>query len=431
MQSDTPGGFSLDYPNYAAEAARGRVRSAARPNFLARSPMILRLSLGLGSLVVLLGCTAFSTADTAAKPVNESGKLWVFVGTYTGGKSKGIYRCELDLATGQLSDPTLAAETTNPSFLAIHPSHRFLYTVGEVGRFEGKSSGAVNAFTLDPKSGELKALNAQPSSGGGACYLVVDHGGKHVLVANYGGGNASVLAIGEDGRLGERTAFVQHEGKGSDPGRQEAPHAHSINLDAANRHAFVADLGLDRVLIYRYDADKGTLAKNDPPSVALPDRSGPRHFAFHPSGRYAYVINEMANTVTAMSYDAERGILKPVQTVTTLPEGFKGQSWTAEVQVHPSGKFLYGSNRGHNSIAVFLIDEKSGELTPAGHATDGIKVPRNFGIDPTGKYLLVANQDGDSILVFSIDPKTGALKATGAKVEVAKPVCVKFVTKAP
>jgi 6-phosphogluconolactonase len=393
--------------------------------------MILRLLLGLGSLVILLGCAAFSTADTASKSDNESGKLWVFIGTYTGGKSKGIYRCELDLATGQLSEPTLAAETTNPSFLAIHPSQRFLYAVGEVSQFKGKGSGAVNAFTLDPKSGDLKALNSQPSSGGGACHLVVDRGGKHVLVANYGGGNASVLPLGEDGRLGERTAFVQHEGKGSDPGRQEAPHAHSINLDASNRFAFVADLGLDRVLIYRYDAEKGTLTKNDPPAVALADRSGPRHFAFHPSGRYAYVINEMANTVTAMKYDAERGTLKPVQAVTTLPEGFKGRSFTAEVQVHPSGKFLYGSNRGHNSIAVFGIDEKSGELTPAGHATEGIKVPRNFGIDPTGKYLIVANQDGDSLLVFAIDPKTGALKATGMKVEVAKPVCVKFVPKAP
>ena len=390
-----------------------------------------QLSLLCCSFVIPLCCTTAVFGDDARKEPDKNGKMWVYIGTYTGGKSKGIYRCELDLATGKLSEPTLAAETTNPSFLAIHPSYRFLYAVGEVAEFKGRNSGAVSGFALDAKSGELKGLNAQPSSGGGACHLVVDRGGKHVLVANYGGGNASVLPIGEDGRLGERTAFVQHEGKGSDPGRQEAPHAHSINLDASNRFAFVADLGLDRVLIYRYDADKGTLAKNDPPSVAVSPRSGPRHFAFHPDGHHAYVINEMANTVTAMKYDAEHGTLKPIQTVSTLPEGFTGQSWTAEVQVHPSGKFLYGSNRGHNSIAVFRIDAKTGELTAAGHVAEGIKVPRNFGIDPTGKYLLVGNQDGDSILVFAIDPETGALKQTGSKVQVAKPVCVTFVPKMP
>ncbi len=365
-----------------------------------------------------------------ARGAEEMNKLWVFVGTYTGGKSKGIYRCEFDPSTGKLSEPILAAETASPSFLAIDPSRRFLYAVGETGGFQGKKSGSVSAFTLDAKTGELKLLNRQPSSGEAPCHLVVDRQGKHVLVANYTGGNVSVLRIEKDGRLGERTAFVQHKGKGSDPGRQEAPHAHSINLDAANRFAFVADLGLDQVFVYRFDPDKGTLEKNDPPSAAVAPKSGPRHFAFHPDGRHAYVINEMANTVTAMDYDAEHGVLKPIQTVSTLPEGYKKPTWTAEVQVHPSGKFLYGSNRGHDSIAVFAIDEKTGQLTPAGRQASGIKVPRNFGIDPTGKFLLVANQDGDSLLVFRINPKTGELQATGDKVEVGKPVCVKFVPKA-
>ena len=387
--------------------------------------MALRSRLAVCSLVVLLSSAACALA--ADKESAKMDKLWVYVGTYTDGKSKGIYRCELDLATGKLSEATLAAETKNPSFLAIHPSHRFLYAVGELS---GPKGGAVSAFALDPKSGELKALNQKPSSGNGPCHLVVDRQGKCVLVANYGGGNVSVLHIEEDSRLGERTAFEQHAGKGTDPGRQEAPHAHSINLDAANRFAVVADLGLDQVFVYRFDADKGSLAKNDPPSAALPPKSGPRHFTFHPDGRHAYVINEMANTVTAMKYGAEHGTLKPVQTVSTLPEGYKKSTSTAEVQVHPSGKFLYGSNRGHNSIAIFTIDEKSGELTPAGHQASGIKTPRNFGIDPTGKWLLVANQDGDSVLVFRIDPKTGALRATGDKVEVSKPVCVKFVPKA-
>jgi 6-phosphogluconolactonase len=385
-----------------------------------------RLLVCAGCVVVLLSVATAAHAEEPAKMT----KVWVYLGTYTGGKSKGIYRCELDLATGKLSEPALAAETANPSFLAVHPNNRFLYAVGEIGDFAGKKSGAVSAFALDPKSGELKALNQKPSSGTGPCHLVVDRQGKNVLVANYGGGSASVLHIEDDGRLGERTAFSQHTGKGDDPARQEGPHAHSINLDAANRFACVADLGLDQVFVYRFDADKGSLAKNEPSSVSLPPRSGPRHFAFHPDGRHAYVINEMANTVTAMKYDAEKGVLTSIQTVSTLPEGYKKPTWTAEVQVHPSGKFLYGSNRGQDSIAIFLIDEKTGELRPAGRQGSGIKTPRNFGIDPTGKFLLVANQDSDSVLVFRIDAKTGALEATGEKVEVGKPVCVKFVPKA-
>ncbi|HZV04327.1 MAG TPA: lactonase family protein [Gemmataceae bacterium] len=367
----------------------------------------------------------------AANAQAKTTKFWVYIGSYTGekSKSKGIYRCEFDAATGKLSEPMLAAEMTNPSFLAIHPNHRSLYAVGETGEFEGKPSGAVTAFSIDPESGELKRLNQKPSSGAGPCHVVVDKKGKNVLLANYGAGSAAVLRIEDDGRLGERTAFAQHSGKGTDPARQEGPHAHSINLDAANHYAFVADLGLDQVFVYRFDSDKGSLEKNEPPSAKIEPKSGPRHFAFHPNGRYAYVINELANTVTAMKYDAEKGVLTPIQTISTLPEGYNKQSWTAEVQVHPSGKFLYGSNRGHNSIAVFTIDEKTGKLTAAGHQDEGIKTPRNFGIDPTGKFVLVANQDGDSILVFRVDGQTGALQATGEKVEVGKPVCVKFLAK--
>jgi 6-phosphogluconolactonase len=384
-------------------------------------------SLLLLPTVIALAVFAASAAGDAAKAT----KFWVYIGTYTGGKSKGIYRCEFDAATGQLSEPILAAEITNPSFLAIHPCNRYLYAVGEVPKFEGKPGGAVTAFSIDPASGELKRLNQKSSGGAGPCHVIVDRQGKNVLVANYGGGSASVLRIEEDGRLGARTGFVQHSGKGSDPARQEGPHAHSINLDAANRFAFVADLGLDQVFIYRFDPDKGTLEKTHPPSVKVEPKSGPRHFAFHPNGRYAYVINELANTITAMSYDAETGALTPIQTISTLPTGYKERTWTAEVQVHPSGRFLYGSNRGHNSIAVFVIDEKTGKLTAAGHQAEGIKTPRNFSIDPTGKFALVANQDGDSILVFHIDDQTGALQATGVKGEVGKPVCVKFMPKTP
>ncbi len=355
--------------------------------------------------------------------------MWVYIGTYTGGKSKGIYRFELDPATGMLTDGQLAVETVNPSFLAVAPGHRFLYAVGEVASFQGKPGGVISAFALDPKTGSLTALNQQSSGGAGPCHLVVDRQGKHVLAANYGGGSACALAVGPDGRLGESTAFVQHVGTGTNPKRQSAPHAHSINLDAANRFAFVADLGLDGVLVYRYDAEKGTLTPNKPPSVALAPGSGPRHFAFHPSGRYAYVINEMGNTVTAMKYDPDGGVLTKIQTISTLPPGYKGTSYTAEVQVHPSGKFVYGSNRGHDSIVAYRVNPDTGELTYVGNQGTDIKTPRNFGIDPSGKLLIVANQDSDSLVVFRIDPETGALKPTGHKAAVPKPVCVKFVRR--
>jgi 6-phosphogluconolactonase len=246
-------------------------------------------------------------------------------------------------------------------------------------------------------------------------------------VANYGGGSVACLPIGEDGRLGDATAFIQHKGSSVNPQRQREPHAHSINLDAANRFAFVADLGLDKVLVYRFDPSAGTLEPNDPPAAVIASGSGPRHFAFHPSGRFAYVINELNSTVTAFAYDAERGTLQTLQTVTTLPEGFDGKSFPAEVQVHPSGKFLYGSNRGHDSIACFAIDAATGRLTPIGHEPTQGKNPRNFGIDPTGAYLLAANQDGDNVVAFRIDPATGKLSPTGQSIRVPMPVCVKFM----
>ncbi len=355
-------------------------------------------------------------------------KLLVYVGTYTGRGSKGIYTFELDLASGSTSPVTLAAETVNPSFLALHPSHRFLYAVGEVGELGSMKSGAVSAFAVDPQTGKLSFLNQQPSKGANPCHLAVDNQGKYVLVANYGGGSVAVLPIQSDGRLGEATSFVQHEGKSVNPQRQEAPHAHSINLDAANRFAIVADLGLDKLLVYRFDATKGTLTPNDPPFVSVAPGAGPRHFAFHPNGRFAYVINELNSTVTAFRYDASKGILTELQTVTTLAGNFQGNNWTAEVQVHPSGKFLYGSNRGHDSIVIFGV-EADGKLSLVGHQLTQGKFPRHFGIDPTGSYLLAANQDTDNIVLFRIDPQTGRLHPTGQVVDVPTPVCVKMTPK--
>jgi 6-phosphogluconolactonase len=358
-----------------------------------------------------------------------AGKYWVFVGTYNGAKSKGIYRLELDATTGKLSEPELAVECVDPSFLAMHPSGRFLYAVSEIGELGGKKTGGVRAFALERVAGKLTALNEQPSKGSGPCHIVVDRQGRNALVANYGGGSAACLPIGPDGKLGEATGFVQHSGGSVNPDRQKEPHAHSINLDPNNRFAFVADLGLDQVLIYRFDPTHGTLKPNDPPHVAVEPGAGPRHFAFHPSGKFAYVINELGNTITAMSYDPEGGVLKKVQTVSTLPKDFTGKSYTAEVVVHPTGRFVYGSNRGHNSIAIFKADPQTGKLTPAGHQAEGIKTPRNFNIDPTGRYLLVANQDADSIVIFTIDPERGDLKPTGQTVKVPMPVCIKFLAK--
>jgi 6-phosphogluconolactonase len=373
----------------------------------------------LGGLLMLLSGAALAEEAGASK-------LWVYVGTYTDKDSKGIYRFDMDPETGKLTNRVLAADTKNPSFLAIHPNRRFLYAVGEVSDVGGKKGGGVSAFAIDAKTGDLKALNQQSSVGEGPCHLVVDKEGKCVLAANYGGGSAVVLPIKKDGSLGEHSDFHQHKGHSVNKDRQEGPHAHSINVDPANRFAFVADLGLDAVFSYRLNQDC-KLTANDPASAAVSPGSGPRHFAFHPSGKFAYVINELFNTVIAFRYDADKGSLTKTQTISTLPKDFAGTSYTAEVVVHPNGKFLYGSNRGHNSIAVFSVNPESGELTATGHQAEGIRTPRNFNIDPSGKFCLVANQDGNNIVVFAIDKETGALKSTGITAEVPIPVCVKFL----
>lgn len=377
-------------------------------------------------LLALLLALAFAPAAMAADP--PAGKVWVFVGTYTGKKSQGIYRVEFDTATGKLGTPELAAEVASPSFLAVSPDRTRLFCVCELDDFKGKKGGGVASFALDARSGALKPISQQSSVGAGPCHIVADRQGKNVLVANYGGGSVAVLPVDKDGRLGEASSFVQHKGSGVDKGRQEAPHAHSVNLDAANKFAVVADLGLDKLLVYKFDPAKGAITANDPPAADLAPGAGPRHFAFHPNGKWAYANNEMASTLTALSYDAEKGTFTKLNTLSTLPEPTKGNS-TAETVVHPNGKFVYTSNRGHNSIAVFEIDQKTGEIKAAGHQGEGVKVPRNFNIDPTGKWMVVANQDGNDVIVYAIDPATGQLKPTGQRAEVGSPVCVKFVPK--
>ncbi len=289
----------------------------------------------------------------------------------------------------------------------------------------------MSAFRIEPASGRLELLNQQSSGGAGPCHVTVDPTGRNALVANYGGGSVSVLPLGDDGKLGPASAFVQHQGSSVNPRRQQGPHAHSINLDPAGRFAFVADLGLDKIMVYRFDAAAGTLTPNDPAWAAVAPGSGPRHFAFHPSGKFAYVINELASSLTAFRYDAPRGALEEVQTVSSLPAGPVEGNSTAEVQVHPSGKFVYGSNRGHDSIAVFAVDGASGKLKLVEHESTQGKTPRNFGVDPTGRFLLACNQASDTIVGFRIDQETGALTPTVQTLSVPSPVCVKFTALNP
>src|ERR1017187_5841546 len=365
-------------------------------------------------------------SDAIPSP-SDHAECLVYFGTRASAKGKGIYMCRLNTATGTLTSPEVAAETTDPAFLAIHPNHRFLYAVRETGGFEGTPNGAVSAFTIDPTTGKLTLLNQQNSGGQGPCHLAVDRPGQCVLVAHYGGGSVAAFPIRADGSLGAVGAFIQHRGSSADPKRQEGPHAHSVGFDLANRRPFCADLGLDKLLIYQLEPKTAMLTTNDPPSVSLTPGAGPRHFAVHPNGRYLYVINELNSTITAFDYDASRGALKESQTVSTLPDKFTAPNTAAEIAILPNGRFLYGSNRGHDSIAVYAVDESTGKLTFIEHQSSLGKTPRAFGIDPTGNFLLAANQNSDSIVVFRIDQKTGRLKAIGQSLEVAAPVCVTFL----
>jgi 6-phosphogluconolactonase len=358
--------------------------------------------------------------------VAAAAEMRVYFGTYTGPRSQGIYVSRFDPATGELGDAELAAATPNPSYLALHPGGRFLYAANEVGEFRGQKSGSVTAFRVAEGTGALEKLNEQPSHGGAPCHLVVDATGRWVLVANYMGGNVAALPIAGDGSLGAGNhKVVQHEGWSVNPQRQEGPHAHSINLDARNRFAVAADLGIDKLLVYRFDPRDGALEPHSPSAARLPAGSGPRHFAFRPNGRNAYVINEMLSTITAFRWSAKTGVLEPIQVVRTLPEGVDDWNSTAHIAVHPNGRFVYGSNRGHDSIAVFAADRR-GELRLVEHEPTQGKTPRNFGLDPSGRWLLAANQGSDSVVVFRVDGRTGELEATGRTIRVGAPVCVTF-----
>ncbi len=363
----------------------------------------------------------------------------VYVGTYsepilfgTGqvlqGQGKGIHAFRLDRGTGALVPAGITEGVRNSSYLAFAPGRQFLYCVNEFKEYQGQASGAVSAFRIDPESGALTYLNTVASHGTDPCALMVDRSGRCVIVANFASGSVAVMPLAEDGSLKEASCVIQHEGSSVDPRRQKGPHAHAVEIDAANRFVFVPDLGCDRVFIYRLDAEHGVLVPNpDQPSVAVAPGAGPRQLVLSQNGRFAYLINELNSTMTAYAFDAARGTLRELQTLPTLPQGFAGESTCAEVQAAPSGRFLYGSNRGHDSIAIFALDPDEGTMTVVGHESTRGKIPRNFTLSPDGTFLAAANQDSDNVVMFRVDPEKGTLTPTGSVVEAGTPICVKFL----
>lgn len=351
-------------------------------------------------------------------------EVTVFFGTYTKGDSKGIYRSAWNPEEGTLSEPELAAEIENPSFLTIGPTGEFLYSVSEISDFKG--GGAVNSFRI-LETGDLELLNRQPTGGGGPCHLALTSDGKILATANYGGGSVASYRIEDDGSLSNPVSIIQHEGSSVNPKRQTAPHAHSINFSPDDRFAYAADLGTDRIYIYAVDGETGGLTSAG--EVVVSPGSGPRHFAFHPSGKFAYVIHELTLTMEAFSVHTETGALKSIGSACTLPPDTDPVGSTAEVVCHPGGKFLYGSNRGHDSIVVFSIDPSDGTMNYVENESIQGEVPRNFALSPQGDFLFAAGQKSNSVAVFSVDPSSGELEFTDTKITVPVPVCVRFLER--
>jgi 6-phosphogluconolactonase len=362
----------------------------------------------------------------------------VFVGTYTEkilfgtgqifkGKGEGIHMYRMDPENGSLTPRHTAGEVKNPSYLAFHPIRRVLYAVNELKNYHGKATGTLSAFRMERDNGHLEFINKVATHGTDPCHVTVDSSGKYALVANFASGSVAVLPIREDGGLEEASEVIQHSGSGVDPVRQKGPHAHSITLDASNRFAYVPDLGLDKLMIYRFDAEAGILQAHEQGCFETRPGAGPRHFVFHPADRYAYLINELDSTIVALSHDREGGTLEEIQTVPALPSSFRGISTCADILVDPTGNFLYGSNRGHDSIVIYRIDGSSGRLTLVGHESTRGETPRNFTIDPSGTFLFAANQNSDSIACFRIDHRSGRLNPTGQVTSAPTPVCVKIL----
>lgn len=352
----------------------------------------------------------------------QNNDYYLLVGTYTSKGSEGMYVYKFNTQTGDFTPVSVAKGIKNPTFLDVAPNQQFVYAVGET---EG---GSVNAYSFNNKTGELTKLNTQSAGGSGPCHISVDKTGKWALVGNYGGGSLSILPIQKDGSLGAPTQTIKHEGKGANASRQEKPHVHSVNIAPNNTDVFVPDLGIDKIVTYQLDTKAGHLNVGNPPATQTAVGAGPRHFTFHPNGKWAYVIQELNSTVTAYNYG--NGALKEIQTISTLPSDYKGNNSCADIHISADGKFLYGSNRFYDHLVIFSIDQKTGKLTYITNQSVQGKTPRNFMIDPTGKWVLVANQDSDNIVLFKRDAKTGTLTPTGKEVKVSMPVCLKMIKTA-
>jgi 6-phosphogluconolactonase len=360
---------------------------------------------------ILLACVSAQAAE-----------YLVYAGTYTRQGSKGIYAFRFETSSGKITSLGVAAETPNPSFLIEHPGHKFVFAANEGG------AGTVSSFAVDSKSGKLTPINQVSSKGSGPCHLAIDRTGRWIVVANYNDGTVALLPVAADGKLGEAVFSEKHTGSSANPSRQRGPHAHDAVFTADNRYVLLADLGLDKIFVYRFDAEKGTMTANDPPAGSVAAGAGVRHMVFHPNGRVLYSINELNSTVTAFQFDAAKGTLTEFQSLSTLPENFKGNSSTAEIALNRAGTVLYGSNRGHDSIALFTVDPQRFTLMAGGHAPVLGRTPRHFTLDPTGQYLFSANQDSSSITMFKVHPNTGQLTPWGNVIEDAPlPVCVLFV----
>jgi len=390
-----------------------------------------RLLSPLASLLTMLAAVLPASAASTAPALSPTDTV-VYVGTYTGEKTKseGIYAFRLRdtaAAAPALEPLGLAAATPSPAFLEVDPSRRLVFAINELGTYAGQPVGSVVSFAIDPATGKLTELSRRSSGGSGPCHLVLDRTGKNLLVANYGAGSVALLPVAADGRLGEPAVVHAHSGKSVHPTRQTAPHAHAVTLDPAQRFVFVPDLGIDQVRIYRFDAARSTLTPHEPAFASLKPGAGPRHMAFRPDARFAYVLNELDSTVAVFAYAADSGRLTPVETVPTLPAGWTGHSTTAEIAVHPSGRYLYASNRGHDSLAIFAIDAARGTLRLLGHQSTGGKTPRHFALDAPGRLVAMENQNSDTIVLARLDPATGLLSPSPHIASVPSPVCAVFV----
>ena len=371
--------------------------------------------------LLLTGCISLKAASVPSA-------YRVYFGTSTKQEGlSGIYMSLLNMQTGQLSAAVRVTETVKPGFITIHPNGRYIYSTREEGRPDAENTGTVSAFRISEPDGALFNINTLPSEGAGPCHVSIDPSGKNVLAANYTGASCAVLPIQSDGLLRPATSVQKHTGSSVHPKRQTKAYTHSINCDLAGQFALVADLGIDRIMIYRFDADKGSLIPNDPPFVKTRPGGGPRHLTFHPSGRFVYVNFELGNEVSVFQYDSGKGVLNCIQTISTLPDGFTGENTTSEIQTTPDGRFLYVANRGHNSLAVFAVDPATGKLTSLGHEPTRGNIPRHFRIDPTGSYLIAVNATSGDAAVFRINRTTGLLEFTGSQIQLPSPSCVQFL----